>query len=642
MSDPRAAALLALAFSLAACASGSGDRPRDQGFTGDELLAAGDFDGAARLYRREIDERGGGDDELREKLANASVHAASAHAAAALRALEAGDVELAAARLSRADGYAPGLPIVRDAHVKIDARVAAAAKAARLREQAKSSMATDPAESARLLSEADAASPGAGDASRLRREANLRAEADRSAERAETAWAAGDRATTLRELSASQYAGRSTARADALRRRIERDLVADSSHADEAALRSASEFAQEAALDQAVVVHLRDRLVDKLLAAARDLADTRRPATAALLETEAKRLRADVATPSLDRVRDAATTTILIRAFEDGTGGKVDGAALARALRERINLDAAGGGTPVVAFDDSDAARAAHPGALVATGRVLSARLVAARLGDEDVKVKYRVGSRRAVNPEVDALARRVEEAATAARVAEIDQVVASAALSDAKTAGLGTTDAAMRARIAAAKTRADEADAALQCARDEEAALRKEAKTVAKEIDDPVFAERFIPVTTKTKTAQLSARVTLSLGVESVFAQDVSAAAEHKETISDGFAPAGVPPDPDETPDDAAMAAKAADRFAALAAGGVRAAADAGPRRRLEAARAAQRAGRRDEAAEGYATYLLSTADVASPERADAARALEELLGVHVALRTSPRRDPR
>ena len=51
-------------------------------------------------------------------------------------------------------------------------------------------------------------------------------------------------------------------------------------------------------------------------------------------------------------------------------------------------------------------------------------------------------------------------------------------------------------------------------------------------------------------------------------------------------------------------------------------------------------RDGRKDEAAERYALYLLATPEVGSTERAEAARALADLLGVHVALRTGARKE--
>ena len=61
--------------------------------------------------------------------------------------------------------------------------------------------------------------------------------------------------------------------------------------------------------------------------------------------------------------------------------------------------------------------------------------------------------------------------------------------------------------------------------------------------------------------------------------------------------------------------------------------------RRFLRQGREAERQGRRDAAAEAYALYLLATPDTPSPQRADAARAVEELTGVHVVLRTGAER---
>jgi len=57
--------------------------------------------------------------------------------------------------------------------------------------------------------------------------------------------------------------------------------------------------------------------------------------------------------------------TVLVRPFEVETGVQADGTQVARALRERITLDAFGGGQPVLALDDSEAARAAHHDAVI-------------------------------------------------------------------------------------------------------------------------------------------------------------------------------------------------------------------------------------------------------------------------------------
>ena len=87
-------------------------------------------------------------------------------------------------------------------------------------------------------------------------------------------------------------------------------------------------------------------------------------------------------------------------------------------------------------------------------------------------------------------------------------------------------------------------------------------------------------------------------------------------------------------------MAVRAADQFAGLAAGRVRSAAEGrgqalarrGPRRRARGAHGRGRGSVRD--------VPFATPDVVSPERADAARALAELLGVHVVLRTAARKE--
>jgi hypothetical protein len=82
-------------------------------------------------------------------------------------------------------------------------------------------------------------------------------------------------------------------------------------------------------------------------------------------------------------------------------------------------------------------------------------------------------------------------------------------------------------------------------------------------------------------------------------------------------------------------MARRAADHFATVAAGRIRESAERAARRFLVDARRAEQSGRKKEAAEAYALYLLSTAEVSSPRRADAARALYELAEVRVPLRT-------
>jgi hypothetical protein len=651
MRSRRAAPALAsaLGLALAACAGAPAAPGATPGVPGaDELLRAGDYDGAVRAYEREGAAQG--TPEEREKLLNAKTRAALRHADAAVRASEIDQMELAHDELVRAEMYGQDLPAVRDARATITARLAAIDKAAKMREEAKDVVAKDPAKAERLLAEARELSPDPDDPAsvRLRREATLRAEADRSAERAAAAWTAHDRVRTARELAAAQFDGHPVPKADQIRRAVEDELLKGPARTDEASLRADLAFAEDAELQPLGVRTLRDRLVDRLLASASDLRDTNRPATAALLELEASRLRPGVRTPSLDKVREAATVTVLVAPFEDATGGRVDGAALARALRERLVLDAFGGGLPLRALDDSDAARAAHPDALLLSGRVLTTRASGGRIGREDKRVKYQSGTIRKSNPEFDKAAAAVTAAVAGVRTADEERKNAAAAVAGIRPPGfVHDTDTAQhsgdpyfQAKLAAAQERLDKADDAAKRARDAEKDARAHAATLDREIDEPVWAEHVVVVTTSAKTVQITAHVDLAGKEGKLLSQDVTAAAQHKETVSDGWAPGGIPPDPDETPDDATMAARAADRFAAMAGGRVRAAAAAAGHPHLTAAREALRAGKRDEAAEAFAMYLLSTPDAASTDRAEAAKALADLLGVHVALQTAPRKE--
>ena len=633
-----AALLPVLAGALAACA-GTPDDANGAPKNGDDYLAGGAFDDAVRAYESELAATPNSP-VLREKLLTARTRAAAAHAAAAMRAAGGGNLDTARAELDRAQRYAPDLPVVRDAQRAVDARSAAAAKADDLRAKARAALMTNPEAAAQFLTEADTIAPSEDPAvSRLRREAALRAEAWRSADRAAEAWAGRDRPRTLRELDTARFAGRPVARAEDLRRRIESELVADASHGDEAALRDAVSFAEDAQLHASVVATLRDRLVEKLLASADDFRQTNRPAVAALLEIEARRLRPSVKTPARDSLVAATATTILVAPFEDATGGRVDGARVAGALRDRLVVDSLGGGTMLRVLDDTDNARSENPDALRLSGRVLSARQTEGRVGRESRKVPYESGTRLEANPEFDELIAEADEAAAVVRtsVEEYDSALefrdSLGGSNYVRTPGAPRGDPAYETRFAEAQSRVDDARLRLDAAKASEFDVRQRIKATPREIDVPIMADHFLTVTTRAKTAQITAHVTLTSGDETLLAEDVSAAAQHKETISDAFEPAGLAADDDETPDDSVMAVLAADRFAAMATGRVRAAAEGGARRHLAAAKREESAGRRDAAAEAYALYLLSTSDVATPERADAVRALADLAGVHVAV---------
>src|SRR5258706_3210871 len=95
--------------------------------SGDVRLAAGDYDGAARVFERD-ETTGVGGAATSEKLATARRLAAASHARAAESAADAGDYDRAVAELSRADDYGRDVLAVRDAHAVVDARVASAVR----------------------------------------------------------------------------------------------------------------------------------------------------------------------------------------------------------------------------------------------------------------------------------------------------------------------------------------------------------------------------------------------------------------------------------------------------------------------------------------------------------------------------------
>jgi hypothetical protein len=649
MTSRRAAPVLAsvLGVALAACAGGGAEPGVGPGMEeGDQLFAAGNYDGAVRAYERQG--AAVGSPEAQEKLLTAKTKAALAHADAAVRAAERDDYALAHDELVRAEMFGEDLPRVRDVRAKIGARIDSADRATAMREKAKTLVARDPAEAERLLAEARAMSPYPEDAAsvKLRREATLRAEADRSAARAAEAWAAKDRERCARELAAARYGKHPVPSADALRREIEKELLRGAPGGGEAALRADLDFAEAAELDVTVMRALSDRLVGELLAFADGMRQTNHPNIAALLELEAVRRMPGTKTPSLDRVREAVTVTVLVSEFADAPGKDVDGAQIARAVRERLVLDSFGGGLPLRASDDSPAARAARPSALLLTGRVISARRSEGRVGREDTKVRYKSGSTRRPNPAFVAAAAEVTAAAKVVQGAEAERKSAADEMEALRSTGFAHSegspssgDVAFKQKVVKAQARTTAADEALAKAREAESAARAKAATFDREIEDPMWAEQDVVVTTSQKTVQLTAHVELTSAGEMLLSQDVTGSAQHRETVSDAYPAAGIAADLDETPDDETMTARAIDRFAAAAAGLARTAAGGAAERHLRTARAALAAGRSDEAVEAFALYLLATPDAASAGRAEAAKALTDLLGVHVALQTAPRK---
>ena len=151
--------------------------------------------------------------------------------------------------------------------------------------------------------------------------------------------------------------------ADELRRRMEQDLVRGSREGRrERRLRATSTSRRTGRPRASVVRLLKDRLVERLVASAQALAETRRPGRrgAARTRGEAPARRREDAGARRDPGR-RRRRTCSSRRSTTRPAAAVDGGRLARALRERIALDADGRRSPRAAMDDSPAAQAAHP-----------------------------------------------------------------------------------------------------------------------------------------------------------------------------------------------------------------------------------------------------------------------------------------
>lgn len=625
---------------------GGGDARAAAGkITADERFEAGDWDGAVAAYRRELAQRPG-DAALVEKLATATRLAANAHAEAAVRRSRAGDPIGAGIELERAESLDAESPIVRRAREMLGDRVAAGRKASDLREAGRGLVESEPERAVEILAEARRLAPFDEEVIRLLRDATLHAEATRAAARAAESWNAGARAQALDDLRSATVGGKPVAAAETLRKRIETDLLAESAASDLEAARVAWRLASEASVSSSATVHLRTRFVDLLLSRATAAAAEGRTALAALLETEALRAGARTGTPNADRVREEAAPRVHVLPFEDGTGGSVDGARLAQALRDRIVADAAGGSAPL--FADTEPPPEGPGGDawphVVVDGRVLSSRAGTGKSGTETVHVRYVVGQRDVENPEASALA--VETDRVRARLDAAEESLRSAETRLRKIKELpfiqnpgGTVvregDVTYQTQLANAEAGVEDAKRKRDAVKTEEFALRQRIAATPGLVGEPVYAEHPLPVTTRTKTFQMAARLKVVAGGETLLDDPVSASAEHRETVAPAFPEGGVAEDPDETPDDAEMASRAAGQFAAVVGGKVRAAVEQGALRLLRDAREKEKAGDFAGAVEGYATYLLVTPETATPERAAAARALLERAGLRTSLRT-------
>ena len=652
---PRCAALFCAILLLSACAGTEGpsrdehttfDLAPDSGSDADRLLAVGDFEAAARLYQDAlIDDPGSS--VLLEKLATARRSAAQLRASQALEAASRGDSVNARRHLAAAEEYAPTAPIVRRTRAQLDDVLRAAFRATELVAQAEDLMDRDPEGSQDLLAEARRLDPKSPRIVRLLQEATLRAEAARASVRAERYWTEGDRERAVRELETAKFEGRTVSHANSVRALMEGDLMRETLDGELDTLRSARAISIDASLSSAAVRTIRDRLVAKLSGDAGRLIEADRPAVAALLETECLRLGVPVATPALDAVTARAQIYVAVAAFEDGTGGDVDGLRLARAVAARLVADARGGGAALGVIEpgpDQERLLAAHPRALRLTGQAIDARVSEGPRNAITRRIDVRVNSRLEPNPEAMRAEAEVNE--VDARLSAVRELVADAETELARLeaapfvrgsggvrVGQGRVD--LELSIRRAEARRDNLQRKASALSNERAAAQERLLAIPQQRDVPIYGEQTIEVLEFRKVAKVTAKLRMVAGDDVLLDSTVTGTAVHDEVVAPAVPGADLAEDPDDTPDDAAMAREAAAHFAVVAAGSIRTAAERAARRFLLDARAAERAGNPAAAAEGYALYLLSTAEVASPHRADAARALYDLAGVRVPLRT-------
>jgi len=612
----------------------------------DQLLRIGDYERAHSLLVNERN-HSGATPELDEKIRTASVLAARARASRALRALSAGRLLEAQTHLERAWRYEPDLPAVRRAKEQIEPRMVAAREAQDLRDEAKRLMEISPERAVDLLVLAREQDPDDRGIIGLLQQATLRAEAERACRRAEAAWKAGDRAGVALALLAARYRGKHVADARKLIERIERELEAELHEDDATAARADWEFAVRIGARQRTLRSLRDAATERILERAGLLLSAEGMAPAALLEPDAQRMGVGRATPALDLVRRNASIEIVVFPFEDATGGEVDGLRVARALADRIGDDSLGGGLAVTVLGpgpDAEQVAAAHPRALRLRGTATSARVQRSRVGRTTETVTVQVGTRVEPGPNMEPLVKRLGEVHEEVLVAEeelddaedeLRRIVDMPYIHPTRGGRSRLGEVYYNEMLRRAQARTARAKRDIERVRALDRGVREEIRAADGHLEIPIYEERERTVENHNISASVTIRLTLEDEEGTLLSQPVTGSTRHRETVAPGFPEGGVPEDADEAPDDVEMTRRAAAHFASIASGLVRLHAEKAARHFLEDARAAEKEGRRDDAAEAYALYLLATPEISSPQRAAAAQAFEELTGIHVPLHT-------
>ncbi len=631
---PVALTLFAGLVLLAGCASSGNDadatavRAR---MDGDRLLDAGDYVGASRAYDRQL-QAAEDSPAVRERVRTARLLGAKRLADNALRFAERGESDRAMAAIEGAERLWKGHAYVRRARAQVEALAGGDARARSLRDAGRDALLDDPSGAVDLLAEAREADPNDPRTVALLREATLRSEADRAAQRAGRAWDQGERKRALRDLAVAQFGGRPVPAADALRDVIAFDVLSEAEEGDLLTAAGALSVATRAGLRARDVRAVRSAYGTRLIAERDRLLRDGRPALAALHEVAAERSGARAGTRARTEAAERARLVIFVPPFADPTGA-VDGTAVARLTAERLAADARHGGIAISVLGPEDAGVAtAHPRALVVDAVIEQSRVGQGPHAATSRNVETRVGERLESNPAAAAAADRLKQARQ--DLAHVDENLAAA---NAELRALRASPFSGSRRNSAesldlAMARARELVKALETQRAELRTEEQKARRAVvaapptRRVD--VTESRRVKITSFRKAAVVTARVRLLDSGAVLLDERISGSAVHDERFHDGVPGADLAEDPDESPDDLGMAGLAEEHLARLVAARLRSAAAQGAGRYLTAADAALAAGRTSDATEGYALYLLVTPDVASEARERAARALRETAG--------------
>lgn len=595
-------------------------------------------------YEREI-EAGTARASTTELLATARQLAARRHAALAMRAARRGEATVAQHELELARRHGAHLVAVRRATAEVQPLLERVARAEELRIAAAARMDDDIEGAFELISEARALRPLDPEIGRLHRDATRRLNAERALTRATAAWARGDSDEAARQLVGANVRGRPLAGATALRAEIGRSLLTRASTGDATAAREAQRLGVAFDLPVSVRNELAVWQARHLLTRAAKLRNEGLGSVAALLELEAERLVPEAATPSLDEARARAGVVVAVHPFTDETGGRVDARRVAQDLVTRLDADDGG---PALR---PELGASVPPEGLWVRGAAVETHVERLRERNSTRSVRFLAGTRAVENPASESWLRELAAVAEERELRDLELEAARDLLERLEAVPFVDRPVVRRARrgelefrtrIAEAESRVRTLEREVQRLDGHALRLQEALRNTPDELEEPVFEVHQLPVRSWDSVAKLTVRVTVGRGDEVLLEQNLAGTHRHTEHVAPAFPRGDVPEDPDESPTEAELAERAVADWLDLVARRVQGLAVDAALPLLASAREAEQAGRSTQAAERYARYLLGTPDVPSAERAAAARALRELVGVEVALRAEPTRSPR